>query len=111
MLNKGENSIRKSKRYVLIEKCKVFCGIQYADDITVFKQCSFKDLAQNVADFDNSLSYMASWSLKSNLALNPVKTMSMLLSTSQMGSFHKLKGKNLNLSSSSVYSHLFKKST
>ena len=48
---------------------------QYADDTTLYKQCSVKDLAQiNVAEFNNSLSYMASWSLKSSLALNPVKT-------------------------------------
>ena len=80
----------------MIEKCKLLCGIQYADDFALYKQCSLKDLAQNVADFDNSLSYMASWSLKSNLALNPVKTNSTLLSTSQMTSFNELKDKNLS---------------
>ena len=70
---------------------------QYADDTTLYKQCTVKDLAQNVADFNSSLSHMASWSLKSNLALNPVKTKSMLLSTRQMASFHGLKDENLNL--------------
>ena len=70
---------------------------QYADDTTLYKQCTVKDLAQNVADFNSSLSHMASWSLKSNLALNPVKTKSMLLLTRQMASFHGLKDENLNL--------------
>ena len=42
---------------------------QYADDTTLYKHCSVKDLAQNVAEFNNSLSYMASWSLKPSLAL------------------------------------------
>ena len=57
-------------------------------------------VAQNVADFNSSLSHMASWSLKSNLALNPVKTKSMLLSTRQIASFHGLKDENLNLENS-----------
>ena len=52
---------------------------QYADDTKLYKQCSVKDLAQNVADFNNTLSHMALWSLKSNLALKPVKTKLMLL--------------------------------
>ena len=47
---------------------------QYADDTTFYKQCAVKDLAQNVADFYSSLSHMATWSYKSILALNPVKT-------------------------------------
>ena len=70
---------------------------QYADYTTFCKQCSVKDLAQKVADFNNSLSHMASWSFKSKLALNPVKTKSMLLATSQIASFHGLKDENLNL--------------
>ena len=40
---------------------------------------------------------MASWSFKSNLALNSVKTKSMLFATSQMASFHVLKDETLNL--------------
>ena len=36
---------------------------QYADYTTHYKQCSVKDLARNVADSNNSLSYMASWSI------------------------------------------------
>ena len=70
---------------------------QYADDTLLYKQCSVKDLAQNVADFNNPLSHMASWSFKSNLALNSVKTKSMLFATSQMASFHVLKDETLNL--------------
>ena len=61
----------------------ISCYQLYHDHITLYKQCSVKDLAQNVVDFNNSLSHMASWSLKSNLALNPVKAKPMLLSTSQ----------------------------
>ena len=37
---------------------------QYADDTTLYKQCSVQDLAQNVADFNNFLSHMASWSIQ-----------------------------------------------
>ena len=36
---------------------------QYADDTTLYKQCSVQDLAQNVADFNNFLSHMASCSI------------------------------------------------
>ena len=61
----------------------ISCYQLYDDHTTLYKQCSVKDLAQNVVDFNNSLSHMASWSLKSNLALNPVKAKPMLLSTSQ----------------------------
>ena len=60
----------------------ISCYQLYDDDTTLYKQCSVKDLAQNVVDFNNSLSHMAS-----NLALNPVKAKSMLLSTSQWLSF------------------------
>ena len=65
----------------------------------LYKQCSVKDLTQNVADFNNSLSYKALRSLKSNLALNPVETTckSMLLSTSQIASFDGLKDENHKL--------------
>ena len=70
---------------------------QYADDTKLYKQCSVKDLAQNFADFNNTLSHMASWSLKSNLALKPLKTKLMLLWTSKMASFHGLKDETLNL--------------
>ena len=52
---------------------------QYAVDTKLYKQCSVEDLAQNFADFNNTLSHMASWSLKSNLALKPVKTELVLL--------------------------------
>ena len=63
------------------------------------KQCSVKDLTQNVADFNNSLSHKALRSLKSNLALNPVETTckSMLLSTSQIASFVGLTDENHKL--------------
>ena len=65
----------------------------------LYKQSSVKDLTQNVADFNNSLSHKALRSLKSNLALNPVETTckSMLLSTSQIASFDGLKDENHNL--------------
>ena len=43
--------------------CDSISCYQYADNTTLYKQCSVKDLAQNVADFSNSLSHMASWSL------------------------------------------------
>ena len=65
---------------------------QYADDTKLYKQCSVKDLAQNVADFNNTLSHIA---LKSNLALKPVKTKLMLLWTSKMASFRGLKDETL----------------
>jgi len=40
---------------------------------------------------------MATWPYKSYLALNPTKTKSMLLSTSQLACSHGLKDQNLNL--------------
>ena len=52
---------------------------QYAVVTKLYKQCSVEDLAPNFADFNNTLSHMASCSLKSNLALKPVKTKLMLL--------------------------------
>ena len=61
---------------------------QYADDTTLYKQSTVKELEQNVADFSNSLRNMASWSNKSNLALNPVKTKQMVLSTNQLAQGH-----------------------
>ena len=64
---------------------------QYADDTTFYKQSTVKELVQNVADFNNSLRNMASWSYKSNLALNPVKTKQMVLSTNQLARVHDLK--------------------
>ena len=65
----------------------------------LYKRCSVKDLTQNVADFNNSLSHKALRSLKSNLALNPVETTckSMLLSKSQIASFDGLKDENHKL--------------
>ena len=80
---------------------------QYTDGSTFYKQCSVEELAQNVADFNNSLSHMALRSLKSNLTQNPVETTCklMLSSTSQMASFHGLKDekpqlRNFDLSTS-----------
>ena len=64
---------------------------QYADDTTLYKQSTVNELVQNVADFNNSLRNMASWSYKSNLALNPVKTKQMVLSTNQLARVHDLK--------------------
>ena len=64
---------------------------QYADDTTVYKQCTVK------AEFNRCLSQMATCSDKSNLALNPTKTKSMLLSTSQLVCSHGLKDQNRNL--------------
>ena len=46
---------------------------------------------QNVVDFNNSLRNMASWSYKSNLTLNPVKTKQMVLSANQLAWVHSLK--------------------
>ena len=65
----------------------------------LYKQCSVKDLTQNVADFNNSLSHNALKSLKSNLALNQwrLQCKSMLLSTSQIASFVGLKDENHKL--------------
>ena len=58
---------------------------QYADGTTLYKQLVRQRSRTKCSwVFNNSLNHMASWSLKSNLALNPVKTKSMLLLTSQM---------------------------
>ena len=43
--------------------------------------------------FNKSLRNMATWSYKSNLALNPVKTKQMVLSTNQLARVHDLKHK------------------
>ena len=42
----------------------ISCYQLYDDDTTLYKQCSVKDLAQNVVDFNNSLSHMALWFFK-----------------------------------------------
>ena len=42
---------------------------QYADDTTLYKQSTVNEVMQNVADFNNSLRSMTSWSYKSNLPL------------------------------------------
>ena len=52
---------------------------------------------ENVADFNNSLRNMASWCNKSNLALNPVKTKQMVLSTNQLARVHGLKNQTIQL--------------
>ena len=70
---------------------------QYADDTTLYKQSTVNELVQNVADFNNSLRNMASWSNKSNLALNPVKTKQMVLSTNQLARVHDLNNQTTQL--------------
>lgn len=64
---------------------------QHAGDTTLYKQSAVNNLVQNVADFNNSLSNMASWSCTSNLSLNPAKTKQMVLSTNQLARVHDLK--------------------
>lgn len=48
-------------------------------------------------DLNFSLAKLGSWSKDSNLALNPVKTKYMVLSTQQMSAYHKLADHSLNL--------------
>ena len=48
-------------------------------------------------DLNFSLAKLGSWSKDSNLALNPVKTKYMVLSTQQMSAYHKLADRSLNL--------------
>ena len=70
---------------------------QYCDDTTLYKQSTINELVQNVTDFNNSLRNMASWSNKSNLALNPVKTKQMVLSTNQLARVHELNNHTIQL--------------
>ena len=70
---------------------------QYADDTTLYKQSTVNELVQNVADFNNSLRNMASWSNKSNLVLNPVTTKQMVLSTNRLARVHDLNNQTTQL--------------
>ena len=63
---------------------------QYADDTTLYRHCKPSDLQQCESELQCALNNMSSWSQECNLALNPGKTKTMLLSTLQRSRVHHL---------------------
>ena len=57
---------------------------QYADDTTMYAHCKPTVLQQCRTEMQKTLDTLRSWSVKSNLVLNPSKTKSMIFSTQQM---------------------------
>ena len=70
---------------------------QYADDTTLYSHCAVSDLETGEAEMNKTLTELSTWSQGSNLALNPTKTKCMLLSTSQMSTYHSLSSRPLQL--------------
>ncbi|XP_078356888.1 uncharacterized protein LOC144641732 [Oculina patagonica] len=63
---------------------------QYADDTTLYTSCRPVDVPHSVDELNSTLRDLSSWSSDSHLALNPVKTKAMLLSTNQMARVHSM---------------------
>ena len=70
---------------------------QYADDTTVLDSGKVKDLDGTILEMERTLQSLNTWSNDSNLALNPKKTKSLLISTAQMSRIHSLCNKEIHL--------------
>ena len=75
---------------------------QYADDTNVYSSCRAVDLPILANGFNSTLEKLSSWSCNSNLALNPDKTKTMVISTRQMAHFHSLDTYEPNLHISQI---------
>ncbi|CAB4045337.1 Hypothetical predicted protein, partial [Paramuricea clavata] len=67
--------------------CRCF---QYADDTTVYRSCTPKNLSQYVQEMNDNMQTLETWATESNLLLNENKTKQMLISTRQMSRTHNL---------------------
>ncbi|CAB3982878.1 Hypothetical predicted protein [Paramuricea clavata] len=67
--------------------CRCF---QYANDTTVYRSCTPKNLSQCVQEMNDNIQTLETWVTESNLLLNENKTKQMLISTRQMSRTHNL---------------------
>ena len=74
---------------------------QYADDTTLYTTDKPAQIKECEGRLQEALDGLTSWSSECNLALNPIKTKVMLLSTPQLARVHGLEDYQVNLSADS----------
>ena len=72
-------------------------SIQYADDTTLYISDKPTNISACVQRLQLALDRQLSWCTECNLALNPIKTKYMLLSTPQLARVHNLEDHQVNL--------------
>ena len=74
-----------------LQNCFTCSCFQYADDTTVYRSCTPKNLNQCVQVMSDNINTLETWATESNLLLNENKTKQMLISTRQMSRTHNLR--------------------